>query len=228
MATIPTYMTFKGVRTPGSGIIKTGVAASEIPFGAMVTRADDGTIKAQVTNVPYNYLGVAMDDQRQQVPYDGFYAAGKKVPYIATGTANVWLLGGDTVGAGDFVRFPATLGAGTESLGIVSVESTATTRTAYSVGRVLECDDAGHADYDQVITSYDGAVVTFGSAAILTKLALKEGDYVVIDSNEKAEVNRVLEPATSTTTCTMEKDLLSGHTTNPIMYKLVQIEVELI
>jgi hypothetical protein len=48
MATIPTYMTFKGVKTPGSGIIKTGVAASEIPFGAFVTRSADGTIKAQI------------------------------------------------------------------------------------------------------------------------------------------------------------------------------------
>jgi hypothetical protein len=78
MSTIPTYMTFKGVKTPGSGIIKTGVAASEIPFGAFVTRSADGTIKAQVTNVPYTYLGVAVDDQRQQMPYDGFYAAARR------------------------------------------------------------------------------------------------------------------------------------------------------
>ena len=228
MSTIPTYMTFKGVKTPGSGIIKTGVAASEIPFGAFVTRSADGTIKAQVTNVPYNYLGVAVDDQRQQMPYDGFYAAGKKVPYVATGTVNVWLLGGQTIDAGDFVRFPATLGAGTESLGVVVPETTATTRTAYSVGRVLETDDAGDADYDQSITSYTGAVVTFDAAATIAKLDLVEGDYVVIDSDEKAEVNRVLDPLTSATTITMEKDLLSGHTTNPTIYKLVQIEVELI
>lgn len=228
MATIPTYMTFKGVKTPGSGIIKTGVAASEIPFGAFVTRSADGTIKAQVSNVPYNYLGVAVDDQRQQMPYDGFYAAGKKVPYIATGTANVWLLGGQTIDAGDFVRFPTTLGAGTESLGIVYPENAPTTRTAYSVGRVLEMADAGDTDYDQKITSFVGSVVTFDEAATIAKMDLVEGDYVVIDSDEAAEVNRVVDPLTSATTITMEKDLLASHATNITMYKLVQIEVELI
>ena len=228
MATIPTYMTFKGVKTPGSGIIKTGVAASEIPFGAFVTRSADGTIKAQVTNTPYNYLGVAVDDQRQQMPYDGFYAAGKKVPYIATGTANVWLLGGQTIGAGDFVRFPTALGAGTESLGVVIPESTPATRTAYSVGRVLETYDAGDADYVQEVDSFVGSVVTFDTAAIIANLDLVEGDYVVIDSDEAAEVNRVVDPLTSDTTITMEKDLLASHATNITMYKLVQIEVELI
>lgn len=228
MATIPTYMTFKGVKTPGSGIIKTGVAASEIPFGAFVTRSADGTIKAQISGTPYNYLGVAMDDQRQQMPYDGFYAAGKKVPYIATGTANVWLLGGQTINASDFVRFPEKLGAGTESLGVVIPESTATARTAYSVGRVLETYDAGDTDYDQTVTSFVGSVVTFNAAATIAKLDLVEGDYVVIDSNEAAEVNRVVDPLTSDRTITMEKDLLASHATNITMYKLVQIEVELI
>ena len=227
MATIPTYMTFKGVKTPGSGIIKTGVAASEIPFGAFVTRSADGTIKAQVSNKPYTYLGVAVDDQRQQMPYDGFYAAGKKVPYIATGTANVWLLGGQTINAGDFVKFPAQLGAGTESLGVVIPETPAT-RTAYSVGRVLETYDAGDADYDQPVDSFVGSVVTFDLAATIANLDLVEGDYVVIDSDEAAEVNRVVDPLTSDTTITMEKDLLASHATNITMYKLVQIEVELI
>ena len=228
MATIPTYMTFKGVKTPGSGIIKTGVAASEIPFGAFVTRSADGTIKAQVSNKPYTYLGVAVDDQRQQMPYDGFYAAGKKVPYIATGTANVWLLGGQTINAGDFVRFPTTLGAGTESLGVVIPEADPVIRTAYSVGRVLEMADAGDANYDQSVTSFVGSVVTFDLAATIAHLDLVEGDYVVIDSDEAAEVNRVVDPLTSAKTITMEKDLLASHANSITMYKLVQIEVELI
>ena len=228
MATIPTYMTYKGTKTPGSGIIKTGLAATEIPFGAFVTRSADGTIKAQITNVPYNYLGVAVDDARKQVPYDGFYAAGKKVPYVVNGIVNVWLLGGQTVDAGDFVRFPTTLGLGTEGLGVVIPESSPTARTLYSVGRVTECADAGDANYAQVISSYSGAGVTFGSAALLTDFALVEGDYVVIDSDEHAEVNRVTDPATSTVKCTMEKDLLAGHSTNKTMYKLVPIEIELI
>jgi len=70
--------------------------------------------------------------------------------------------------------------------------------------------------------------VTFDAAATIAHLDLVEGDYVVIDSDEAAEVNRVVDPLTSATTITMEKDLLASHATNITMYKLVQIEVELI
>ena len=127
-----------------------------------------------------------------------------------------------------FAMFPGKLGAGTESLGVVIPETTPTTRTAYSVGRVLETDDAGDANYDQLVTSFVGSVVTFDAAATIAYLDLVEGDYVVIDSDEAAEVNRVVDPLTSATTITMEKDLLASHATNITMYKLVQIEVELI
>jgi hypothetical protein len=37
-----------------------------------------------------------------------------------------------------------------------------------------------------------------------------------------------VDPLTSDTTITMEMDLLASHATNITMYKLVQIEVELI
>ena len=88
--------------------------------------------------------------------------------------------------------------------------------------------DAGDANYDQPVTSFAGSVVTFNAAATIAKLDLVEGDYVVIDSDEAAEVNRVVDPLTSDKTITMEKDLLASHATNITMYKLVQIEVELI
>jgi len=221
-------ITFKGVKTSYSGMQKRGLTASEVPFGAFVTRSADGTVKAQVTNVPYEYLGVAVESEVEQRPYDGFFAAGKNVSYVATGVVNAWLLGGDTVDSGDFVRFPATLGAGTESLGVVSVESTPTTRTAYSVGRVTQTSDAGSADYDQTIASISGSTVTFGLAATLTALGLVRGDYVVIDSNEAAEVNRIVDPAASTVTCTCVKPPLATHANAIKMYKLVPIEIELI
>jgi len=225
MATIPTYMTKKGVLTAGHGAIKTGVAASEIPFGALVTRAADGTIQATVTGTKYDYLGIAVNDNRQQRPYDGFYAAGKKVPYVATGTANGLLLGGQTVDAGNFVKIAGTLGAGTEPLGVLVPEGTATTRTVASVGRVVDVADSGSADYDQSIASYVGDVVTFADAATKNKLELVDGDYVVIDSNEYAEVNMVADADYSSTQVKMVKDLLAGHATAPTMYKLTPIEV---
>jgi len=230
MATIPTYMTKKGVLTAGHGIIKTGVAASEIAFGAMVTRAADGTIAATPTTGTYDYLGVAVNDDVQQSPYSGFYAAGKKVPYVATGTAYAWLLGGQTIDAGNFVKIGGTLGVSTytDPLGILIPEGTPTTRTAYSVGRVLDVADSGDSDYDQDITSYTGDVVTFGSSTIKDYLDLVDGDYVVIDSDEKAEINMVADADYSSTACKMVKNPLSGHTTNPKMYKLTQMEIELI
>jgi len=233
MATIPTYMTKKGSLTAGHGIIRTGIAASEIPFGAMVARAADGTIQATLCpgTPTYDYLGIVVNDNRQQLPYDGFYAAGKKVPYVATGTANGLLLGGQTIDAGNFVRlqFAASgLGAGTEPLGILIPETTPTTKTLYSVGRVLDVADSGDANYDQTITSYTGDVVTFASSTVKDYLDLVDGDYVVIDSNEHAEVNMVADADYSSTAVQMVKNPLSGHTTSPTMYKLTQIEVELI
>lgn len=233
MATIPTYMTKKGTLTAGHGIIRTGIAASEIPFGAFVSRAADGTIQAiPFPGTPtYDYLGVAVNDMKQQKPYDGFYAAGKIVPYVTTGTANAWLLGGQTIDTSNFVRLQfaaAALGAGTEPLGVVVPETTPATKTLYSVGRVVDMADSGDAAYDQTITSYTGDVVTFASATVKGYLDLVDGDYVVIDSNEHAEVNMVADADYSSTAVQMVKNPLAGHTTSPTMYKLTQVEIELI
>lgn len=228
MATIPTYMTKKGTLTAGHGIIKTGIAASEIPFGALVTRAADGTIQATLSGTKYDYLGVAVNDNKEQSPYDGFYAANKIVPYVASGTANAWLLGGQTIDAGNFVIIAATLGAGTEPLGVLQPEGTPATKTAASVGRVVDMADSGDAAYDQTITSYSGDIVTFASSTVKGYLDLVEGDMVVIDSNEHAEVNMIADADYSSTAVQMVKNPLAGHSTSPTMYKLVQIEVELI
>lgn len=233
MATIPTYMTKRGTLTAGHGIIKTGIAASEIPFGAMVSRAADGTIQATLMpgTPTYDYLGIAVNDNRQQLPYDGFYAAGQRVPYVATGTAYGWLVGGQTIDTGNFVRLQfaaAGLGAGTEPLGMLVPETTPTTKTLYSVGRVVDAADSGSANYDQTITSYTGDVVTFASSTVKDYLELRDGDMVVIDSNEHGEVNMVADADYSSTAVQMVKNPLAGHTTSPTMYKLTQIEVALL
>jgi hypothetical protein len=232
MATIPTYMTKKGVLAPGHGIIRTGIAASEIPFGAVVTRAADGTIKATVcTGTPtYDYLGVAVNDNKEQRPYSGFYAAAKKVPYVATGTANVWLLGGQTIDSGDFVRnqpASAALGAGTENIGTVMPETSAAVRTLYSIGRVLDVADSGSANYKQNFTSITNDIVTFGSSTIKDYLALQDGDYLVLDSDNHAEFNMVTDSDYSSTAIQVLKTPLA-HSGNLYAYRLTQVEIELI
>ncbi len=232
MSTIPTYMTKKGVLTAGHGIIRTGIAATEIPFGALVHRAADGTIAATVQNSTptYDYLGVAVNDGRQQTPYDGFYAAGKIVPYVATGTANMWMLGGQTIDAGDFVRIQVSgsgLGLGTEGLGVVCPETTGTTKTLYTIGKVLDMADSGSANYKQAFTAITNDTVTFGSAAIKDYLALNDGDYIIFDSDEHAEVNMVADADYSSTKIQLVKTPLA-HSTNLYAYRLTQIEVSLI
>lgn len=220
---------FKDVRTSRSGTMSSGiVAAGEyIAYGAFVTRSADGYVKAQVTNVPYNYIGVANGDARKHT-IDGFYSPKDKVPIVISGSANVWLLGGDTVDTANFVRFPATLGAGTEGLGIVASESSAAVRTAYSIGRVIDAADKGDADYDQTVSSISGSELTIDSSANLLLLDLVEGDYIVIDSNEGAEVNRILDPASASTKCTTVRTPLATHANAIKIYKLVQIEVEMV
>ena len=222
-------MNFNGVYIPGgSGRIITGTVASgqSVAYGAFVMRSADGYIRMvdTGTNV-HGYLGVANDDVVQHT-YDGFYDAYDLVPIISTGAANAWLLGGQTVNSGDYLKFPGTLGAGTEGVGVLIPESGAT-RTLDSVARYIGEDDAGSADYDQTVSSISGSTLTIDSAAHLTALALAEGDAIIIDSDEAAEFNVIANPAASTTTCTTVKAPLASHATAIKIYKLVQIPVML-
>jgi hypothetical protein len=232
MSTIPVYMTRKGELAPGHGIVKTGTAAVEVPFNTVVGRSADGTIKPLAEGAVYSYLGVAVDDKRKQIPYDGFYAAGKKVPYVADGVATVLLMGGLTVNSGDYVKNLTGYGAGTETLGVVMGESAAT-RTLYSIGRVIDANDVGNAAYDQPVYesaagAISGDIVTFGVAATKALLELKNGDVVVIDSDTYAEVNVVKNADYSSTAVQMVKNPLPHHATSIMMYKLLPIQVELI
>ena len=228
--TVPSYMTYRGTLSdtiPAN--VKTGVAATEIPFGAFVTRAADGTIEATPTLAgQHSYLGVAVDNAVQQKPYDGFYAAGKNVPYVVRGTAFVWLLGGEVALSGDYFKLGAALGptSGATPLGVVVPETTLT-KTVASVARYIGKNDAGDAAYDQTISATTSTTGTTVTCAGLASLTLKEGTWVVISSSENSQVNRVVDPAAGTTTFTVEKTLLTN-TTSPKVYQLVQLEAELI
>ena len=65
------------------------------------------------------------------------------------------------------------------------------------------------------------------NAGALTALDLSEGDVVVLDSDEAAEVTRVVDPAASTTAFTVNKTPLATHVNNKTAYKCTQIEVDL-
>lgn len=219
-------MNFNGVKTLGSGYsVKGRVAASQyVGYGTFVMRSADGTIKMvdTGTNV-HGYIGVADDDVVTQPTYEGMYDAGALVNVITNGVVNAWLLGGSVVYPGDYLKFPATLGAGTEPLGVLDVESSVT-RTLDSVARYIGQNDAGNADYDQSCASISGSVVT---CAGLADLDMVEGDFIVIDSDEGAEFNVVADPDTSSTTFTCVKAPLATHANAIKVYKLTQILVNL-
>jgi len=219
-------MILNSVKTGGSRDILTGVVAAgqEVAFGAFVKRAADGTIKMVPTGTNVQgFIGVAVDDVVQR-DVEGFYSEGDVVPIITSGIVNAWLLGGEVVKSGGYLKFPATLGTGAEGLGVLAPESD-DTKTLNSVAKYVGKNDAGNADYDQDVSTISGKTLTCSE---LARLDLAEGDYVVIDSEEAAEVNMVDDPAASTTTFTVAKTPLASHATGIKVYKLVQIPVQLV
>jgi hypothetical protein len=222
-------MNFLGVKNSGSGIENTGIVASGqvVAFGTFVRRSADGYIKMVPTGTNvHGYLGIAKNDVNQHM-YDGFYSAGETLPIIQSGSAYAWLLGGQVVYSGDYLKFPTALGAGTEGIGVLYPETTVT-KTLDTVAKYIGRNDAGSADYDQTVSSISGDTLTIDSAAHLTALNLSEGDLVVIDSNEAAEVSMILDPAASTTTCTVTRTPLATHANAIKIYKLVQINVQMV
>jgi hypothetical protein len=222
-------MNFNGVKNAGSSVMGTGVVATSqrVAFGTFVRRSADGFIKMVPTGAAtHGFLGVANDDIVQHT-YDGFYDAGQKVPIIVSGTANAWILGGQTVLSGDYLKFPGTLGAGTEGLGVLYPETTVV-KTLDTVAKYVGRADAGDANFDQTVSSISGAQLTIDSAQHLTDLDLCEGDAVIIDSNEAAEFNVISDPDTSTTKCTVEITPLASHANAIKIYKLEQINVLLV
>ena len=203
--------------------IRSFAAGASVPFGALCYRTEDGVVKPTLTGTKYDYVGVAVEDQVRRETSPGFYAEKDLMPLITAGLAKVWLLGGDVVTAGGFVKIPGTLGAGTENLGVVGKETTVTTRTAASVGRAVE--DAGDSDFDQDVSSISGKTLTIAN---LSSLDLKIGDRVVIDSDEAAEFNVIDDPAATSTSCNLMNTPNASHSTNIKIYKLVQLGVVLI
>ena len=231
---------FLGIRNSGSGVMVTGIPASgqRVAFGTFVTESGtDGYIKMlpSTATIAGGYIGVAADNvQKMKGHYDGFYEYGDKVPIITNGTANCWLLGGQTVVPGQYLKAGAALGSSSgadQGIGILVPESSGT-RTAISCAKYVGTAAAGLSaegtvtDYSQAVT-VSGNTVTMNavgeSAAInLSEMDLKEGDFIVLASSEFAEVNMVLNPEVTTSTFTTTITPLV-HVTTPFVYKLIPI-----
>ena len=200
-------------------------AGGEIAFGALCDRSGDGIVKAIITGDIYDYVGVAPDDVVEK-DVDGFYSQYDSVPLITAGVVRLWLLGGGTGEAGEYVRPAAALGGATEFLGVVAQD---TNRTHYSVGRIVG-DDVGHANFDQLLVSNaaSGQKTLTLDATKIGALACAVGDYIVIDDDNGAEINRVAAIGTATLTC--QKNLTNAYTTaaTGTVYKLTQVEVLLL
>jgi len=221
----------KGIRTSRSGAMTTGiVAAGEyIAFGAMVSRNADGYVQATPTasSTVYDYLGLACDDVRKHL-VDGFYGPGGEVPILVNGAGMGWLLGGQTIDTGNFVKNAGAIGAGTEGLGVLIPESTPKTRSLLTVGKYIGQADMGDGAYAAACTTYSGTTITFGSNAIKEAILFQSGDYIAIaQSGTISEVNRVVDAELGSTTMSVVKTATGAFTT-PTIYRLQPMEVLLL
>jgi hypothetical protein len=205
--------------------IRSYAVGARTPFGALCQWSSEKIVKPTATGTLYSYVGLAVDDMVEKT-VDGFYSQYDAAPLIIAGIGRAWLLGGVTADAGDYLKIAATLGAGSEFLGVLDAEADVT-RTLYSVAKVVG-DDVGDAEHDQTVSSISAKELTIDSAAHLTSLGLVKGDYVVVDSDEAAEVNRIDDPAISTTECSVQLDPNASHANSIKIYKLTQAEVLLI
>lgn len=203
-------------------------AGVETMFGAVVARSAEGELSPIASGNVYATLGVVVNDVVEQ-DADGFFADGKPLTAITAGIARVWMLGGVASQTNDFIRACSTVGAGTEKLGICTEETTATTKTLYTLGKIVG-PDVGSADYDQVLVSNaaSGQKTLTLDATKITALGLSKGDYILIDDDSSAEVKMV--DSVSTTEITVKENLTNAYTTaaSATVYRLTQAEVQLI
>jgi len=224
----------KPVKTGTSGPQKSFIAASQIPFGALVVRAGANTVKAATAADDECILGVAVDDQVQH-SVDGFYAAGDVVPIIISGTARLWTRGVSvSLIAGDFVEV-ASVGGGSTTIphGIVEEAGSAAgeTYTVTTVAKLMEDLTIGAGGGKAVASNVSvGDTTVTLSGADMTALNLSVGDYILMDDNGgNAAVNRVksktatvitlVQPATVAMTAAGGSDLV---------YKMYQAEALLL
>lgn len=202
------------------------VAGGRTAYGTVVVRTAAETAKAAAGSATA-ILGVACDRQQPgQTP--GFYEQYELMEIQVDGIAMFWLLGGVTIQSGNYFKV-ATLGAGTENLGLITPESTATTKTVASIGRVVggaTYGDAGNAGYDQVLTA-DAAIsdtVLTLDAAKMTALGLSPGDYIAIGDTDSAEINIV--KSVTSTAITVQNPLTAAFTTaaSATVYRLTQVK----
>ena len=217
------------VELEGSRVNGNQVAGGNIAYGASVQYSAAGEVVATVTGANEDQLscaGIAVDDNVENEDNKGFYEDGDLVPLVVGGPARVWLLGGQTVVFGDFLQLSTSLGDDSANLGVFIEETTGTTRTVATRARVFGTS-AGSADYDQAITTAESGskTVTFGAGLVAT-LGVAVDDYVVIDDDDAAEINRVT--AVGSTTITLQNAMTATYDATPICYLLKQIEVELI
>jgi len=207
------------------------ISGGQIPYGALVARSAEGKVKATPTGTTdLGYLGVALDDEVENRDNPGFYPEDVPVPIKVNGPAKLWLIGGKTVQSGDYVKMAAALGASTENLGVIGPESTKDVKTTKTIGRVIgdeETGDVGSADYDQTLESdaASGQKDIELTEAKVSSMDLVVGDYVVIDDNNAAEINRVAKIDGGNVT--MQNTLSNSYTTAAAAtaYKLVQVKI---
>ena len=221
----------KPVNVNAFDIIGNLAAGARVPFGCAVRRNGAGKVDiAYDGNAYHAIVGIADWDPVEKI-VDGFYSQYDTVPIVTAGRARVWVLGHQTsIVEGGFLK---SADLGSPACGVFDKEATITTRTINSLAKVLEDPtDLLHADYgDKPASSAIGSDITMASAAVVTNMALSEGDYIAIGNtnDDEAEVNRVKSIAAAV--ITTQEPLVQTYTcgaSNTKVHKLVQLGVLLI
>ena len=188
----------RGVRTAGTGIVKTYIAGARIPFGAAVIRAGAGTVKPAILKDTDLTIGFALEDEEEHL-YPGFYEKYEPVPVAISGTVNALIAAIDDYDllAGDYLEhIDLTSGTMASGVGVLAEAGTHTgeTRTTHTIAQLLEDLALKDETYKAPSTT-----PTAGESTIAmnngdpTIMGLHVGDYIIIRDSDgtTAQVNRV-------------------------------------
>jgi len=188
----------RGVRTAGTGIVKTYIAGARIPFGAAVIRAGAGTVKPAILKDTDLTIGFALEDEEEHL-YPGFYEKYEPVPVAISGTVNALIAAIDDYDliAGDYLEhIDLTSGTMTSGVGVLAEagSNAGETMTTQVIAQLLE----DLALKDETYTA-PSTTPTAGESTIAmnngdpTIMGLHVGDYIIIRDSDgtTAQVNRV-------------------------------------
>lgn len=225
----------------GPAGIDLAAAGDVIGFGVALIRSAARTVKATKDDNSSGVIGFSVQPQNGvTLDRDGAYQATNTagvadVVRIARGGAKINALviakGNTSIQDGDFLEC-APLGDASCYVGVLNEagSSAGETLVTTAVAQALEECTITNASYKtpSASTAVGESTITF-SAANLALLALKEGDYIVLeDVNGAASLNRVKSLTSTVITLQWPATSKLVHTDSDLVYKVFQVKARVL